>query len=153
MKLIYKSTFSLLFALFFVTSSYAVTTVTTDNGDKGAYQLMRETLTIDQIASMDRKEIEQAIGRKLTLKERGGLVLGKHRINYLSKKGYDAKQINGILALGDFDFNIWGFLLGFFLSLLGILIAWLVFGSSGLKSSVFGALFNALLVWLAFRRR
>jgi len=151
MKLMYKSLLTILFAFVCLSSSYAVRPASTDDSDKAAYDMMRESLTVTQIANMGRKEIEQVIGRKLTLKERGGLILGKHRINHLVKKGMDAEQIEAALAMGDFDFNIWGFLLGFFLSLLGILIAWIIFGSSGLKSSVFGALFNALLVWLALR--
>lgn len=144
----------LLFSLVLFTligqQSYAVNSMILDVA-KSTPELILENLNSEEIFNMNRKEIEQVIGKRLKWKDRGGLMLAKYKINRAFKKGFDVNQVDQMMGAGDFNFSIVGFLLGFFLSLLGILLAWIFFGNSGLKSSVFGALFNALLIWLAVR--
>lgn len=142
--------FSLVLFTLIGQQSYAVNSMIMEVS-KSTPELILENLNAEEILNMNRKEIEQVIGKRIKLKDRGGLMLAKYKINRAFKKGFDVNQIDQMMGAGDFDFSIIGFLLGFFLSLLGILLAWIFFGTSGLKSSVFGALFNALLIWLAFR--
>ncbi len=146
-----KISLSLFLFLSLYTSSYAVHTTVKHAGDDIFIQMM-DQLSMDQIANMDRKEIEQQIGRKFKLTERAGLVLGKYKINRLFKKGLKAQEVKQQMGRGDFSFSIGGFLLGFFLSLIGVLLAWLFWGRKGLKSAIFGAIFNILLIWLGWSR-
>ena len=143
---------SLVFALLAIFSFPATAVTTTINTDQDVFVQMMSQLSPQQIIDLDRNEIEAVIGNKLTLKERGGLILGKYKINRLLKKGFSEDQVRNQMGRGDFSFSIWGFLLGFFLPLLGILIAWLIWGKKGLKSAIIGSLFGLLLGWLGYRR-
>lgn len=145
-----KLSLSVFLLMLIQTSSYAVNKTIVD---QDIFNVMMTTLTVDQIANLERKEIEQQIGRKFKLTERAGLILGKYKIKRLFKKGLKSNEVKSQVSRGDFSFSIVGFLLGFFLSLLGILLAWIFFGTKGLKSAAFGALFSILLVWLGWSLR
>lgn len=144
-----KTSLSILFLLVFLCNGNAVYTIT--SVDQDIFSKMRSELTVEQINDMKIVEIEQHIGKKFKLTEKAGLFLGKYKINRLLRKGHSAEEVEKMLAKRDFSFSILGFLLGFFLSILGILIAWLIWGKVGLKSAAFGAIFNLLLIWLARR--
>ena len=147
-----KSVFLFSFELFtlFGQQNYAINSMMMEVA-KSTPELILENLNSEEILNMNSKEIEQVIGKRLKFKDRGGLMVAKYKINRAFIKGFDVNQVDQMMGAGDFNFSIVGFLLGFFLSLLSILLAWIFFGNSGLKYSVFGALFNALLIWLAIR--
>ena len=144
-----KTSLSFFFLLVFIVTGNTVSTI--DLTDQDIFSTMRSELTVEQINDMTTVEIEKHIGKKFKLTEKAGLFLGKYKINRLLRKGYSSEEVEKMLARRDFSFSILGFLLGFFLSVIGILIAWLIWGRVGLKSSAFGAIFNLFLIWLARR--
>jgi len=141
---------SLIFIMLFSsTGIFAVNSVNSDDHitkKKPTFELIKENLNVDEIQEFDMDEIEDRIGKKLKWKEKQGLQTLKWKIKRWKKDGLTNEEIDAKLDAGAFSFNFLGFLLGFFLSLIGVLIAWLVWGGEGLKSSLIGLVFNLLLI-------
>lgn len=125
----------LCFVVIFINNSYASIAVqTTPNG---AYALSPK-----DIQDLSMKEIRAKIGHKLNWKEKIGIQLVKHKL-------LKAEKISGVEgSQGDF----WGgFILGFFLPLLGILVALMIDSNNGklIGGAAAGTLVCALIALIA----
>lgn len=146
-----KSIISGLFLLILGYNAHAVNKLAGDPVEKESYAAITQSIEIADITDYSLKEIQAKSGKKFSLKEKVGFLFAKSKVKRLKKKGYSQEEINSIMSAGDFKFSFIGFILGFFLSLLGLVLAWIFFGTTGLKSAAFGMIFSALLVWLAVR--
>jgi len=137
----------LLFLFLFFSNAHttvAVGTITPGQqrlGDVAGFELQgMEDLTVAEFANMKPREIQQRTGQKMKFKERLALRLVQKKIKRQLRKG---ERIDEMPAIGD-SFNIIGFLLGLFLGLIGMLIAYLLERSGdapgAFESSIYGAL-------------
>ena len=104
-----------------------------------------DQVTIQDIMDLDRDVMEEKIGRKLKVKERIALKIAQKRLKRAYKKGQLEEKADAITADGK-SFNIWGFILGFLLGLIGVLIAYLAIGKDAGRSSWWGLLLAVALV-------
>lgn len=152
MKKVFNFSFVVLLILFLGINSYAVNSISGDpTNDEDSYSSITNSIEISEISEYSLKEIQKVTGTKFSLKEKAGFLYAKTKVKKLKRKGYSNQDINNIMAAGDFTFSFVGFILGFFLSLLGLILAWIFFGTTGLKSAAFGMIFSAILLWLAVR--
>ena len=105
------------------------------------------TVDVDTFANMSLKEVAAKTGKKLKLRDKIVLKLAQKQIKKNLKKG---KPINAeeIYTTSDKRFNLGGFLLGFFFSLLGVLVA-LLFGKNAVRSALLGTLCGLIVVLIA----
>jgi len=92
-------------------------------------------------------KITENTGRKLKLKEKIVLKLVHKRIKKKIKKG-ESFEIQQEYLTSMNNFNVGGFLLGFFLGPLGVLLA-ILFGGNALKSSLLGLLCLIIAIAIA----
>ena len=144
---------SAFFLLFSASTAFAVNTPTnvdpsnaiTLNSLYGVSFDQDVTLTLSDVMNKSRKEIEHKLNTKLSFKQKMALKFSKYRIKKMQKNGDNVAEIFPIDSGG---FNIGAFLLGFFLSFVGVLIAWLVWPEEGgLKYSLYGLGLN-VLIWI-----
>ena len=140
-----KSFIFILFSLFFVfqsSTSYAVIAVK----DAPQRQFLQENFGVSNVeafVNMTPKEIAAARGKQLKLRDKIVLKLAQKKIKKHLKKGTSV-DVEEIYETADKSFNIGGFLLGFFLSIIGVLIA-LLFGKNAFRSSLIGLLCGAIV--------
>ena len=84
-----------------------------------------QDMNLQDFLNMSAKEIGKKRGKKLKFKERIALGLAKRKIKKALKKGKSEEEIKEMLASGGGDFHVGGFLLGFLLGLIGVLIAYI----------------------------
>lgn len=85
-------------------------------------------ISLDDIIHLNAKEFGKKRGKKLKLKERLGFFIMKKEIKRARKKGKsDAEIIQALSEPNDSGQKTANFLLGFFLGLVGVLIAYLAF--------------------------
>jgi hypothetical protein len=106
------------------------------------------TMLVQQFLSLTPKKYQELTGRKMSLPQKISLKLAQMKVKKMLKQG---KKVD-LLAMSKkgvntSDFNIAGFLLGFFLSLLGVLIAYLLDNEAIIKWAWIGAGIS-LLIWL-----
>lgn len=122
--------FSLFFSLFlFPNSANAVINPTPNNLSPSLEHFTGSTaISLDDIVNLSARELGKKRGKKLKLKERLGFFIMKKEIKRGRKKGKSDKEI--IQALSDSNDSgqkTANFLLGFFLGLIGVLIAYIAF--------------------------
>jgi hypothetical protein len=125
------------------TSSLAVHTPTIKSSETKGLKLAMQSLTVDDIINLKRKEIELKLGTKLKFKERIALVLVKKKVKRAKRKGINGEELVSALASDETKHHGFvGFLLGFFLVVWGVIIAYLAFekGDKGRKWAWIGFL-------------
>ena len=107
-------------------------------------------LLVQQFLKLTPEKYYQMTGKRMKLSQKVSLKLAQWKIKRMLKKGKTvdlmAMRQKGIDTS---DFNIAGFLLGFFLSLIGVLIAYLLDDEAIIKWAWLGAGLSAIL-WLLF---
>jgi hypothetical protein len=106
------------------------------------------SMLVQQFLTLTPKKYYELTGKKMKLSQKISLRLAQWKVKKMIRKG---KSVD-LMALSkkgidSSDFNIAGFLLGFFLSLIGVLIAYLVGGDDLIKWAWLGAGLSAL-IWL-----
>lgn len=102
---------------------------------------------IQEFLNLTSVEITQKTGRKPKLKERIVLKLAQRKIKKRINKG-ESFDIKADYQTATNSFNLGGFLLGFFIPLLGSLLA-LLFGWDAFKSSLLGLLCVTIVIVIA----
>ena len=107
-------------------------------------------LLVKRFLELTPKQYEELTGKDMKLSQKLSFKLAQWKIKRMLKKGKTvdlmAMRQKGIDTS---DFNIAGFLLGFFLSLIGVLIAYLIDDEAIIKWAWLGAGLSAIL-WLLF---
>lgn len=107
-------------------------------------------LLVQQFLKLTPQKYFELTGKKMKLSQKISLKLAQWKVKRMLKKGKTvdlmAMRQKGIDTS---DFNIAGFLLGFFLSLIGVLIAYLIDDEAIIKWAWLGAGLSAIL-WLLF---
>lgn len=142
------------FTLYALVATLSLQTVTAalpaNGGDKGsqtrteakAQKKQMQTAMMQKITQMSVRDYEQMSGKKMTLGERISFKVLKMRMKKDLRKGNK--------GLFD-DFNVGGFLLGLFLSIIGVLLAYIFSRDSNLhKWSWIGLGVSILLSLLLF---
>ncbi len=115
-----KYMLSCLFLVFALNTSFAFVVATPSTIIVGEEEAKTETvyknLTKDDILTMSNKELSQKMGKKLRLKDKLILGMVKRSLKKAEKKGRTGKKG------GKFEWR--GFLLGFFLGLIGVILAY-----------------------------
>jgi len=87
------------------------------------------TLTVDQVLSMDARAFSEAVGRRLTLKERLSFQVARRGLREALRdkalQGDAPVDLRQFMADGEKGFHFGGFVLGLLLGLIGVLIAYL----------------------------
>jgi hypothetical protein len=107
-------------------------------------------MLVQQFLSLTPKKYYELTGKKLKLSQKVSLKLAQWKIKKMIRKGKTVDLMTMAKAKKDLDtsdFNIAGFLLGFFLSLIGVLIAYLIGGDDIIKWAWLGAGLS-LIIWL-----
>lgn len=102
-----------------------------------------ENMTIESFLDLNPKKIKEETGQKLKLKEKIVLKLVQRDIRKKVKKN-EVVNFEEDYAAAKRNFNLGGFLLGFFFSLLGVLVA-LLFGKDAVRSAWKGFLVGLLV--------
>ncbi len=107
------------------------------------------TFTVGDVIRMSPNEFSKNYGFSMSLKQKMAYRFARLDYKYkLSHGDYEANNMPH--SAGGFSFL--AFILGFFLSLLGVLISWILWGRKGLVSSLYGFLFSFILVVLGLLR-
>jgi len=133
-------TLSLLFSL--STNAFAV-----NSSQKGKISSFFNELSAQDFLEIEVKDLKEITGKRVRLRDRYALAMTKRLVKKQLKKGEEV-NISEEFKENKNGFSVVGFLLGFFLSFLGALIAWIFF-KDGLKSALLGMLCSALIVILS----
>ncbi|MEL6671090.1 MAG: hypothetical protein AAFR61_02830 [Bacteroidota bacterium] len=109
-------------------------------------------MDIEAFMALTPKAIKQARGAKVTLRERIVLRMAQNEVRKKLRKGEEV-QLEALYKETASDFSFGGFLLGFFLGIIGVLIA-LLFGKKAVRSALYGMvtqLIIGLIAWVASR--
>ncbi|WP_235293056.1 hypothetical protein [Portibacter lacus] len=146
MKYIIKS---LAFSICFLFSANAFAVNTMANQSAVETYLFQNELEANDFLSLSTKDIRKATQKRLTFKEHIVFRVMKAKMFLKVRNGeeFDAEEY---YKTGASDFNIGGFLLGFFLPIIGNLIA-LLFGGNAFKWSLIGTLTSiiaGIIAWI-----
>lgn len=97
------------------------------------------------LRSADLKHIRKG---RVTLKDKIVLKLAQKAVKKQLKKG-TSFELEALYAKANNNFNIGGFLLGFFFSIIGVLVA-ILFGKNAVRSALLGALCGLLVVLIGW---
>jgi hypothetical protein len=105
-------------------------------------------LLIKRFLELTPKQYEELTGKDMKLSQKVSFKLAQWKIKRMLKKGKTVDLMSMTKkGIDTSDFNIAGFLLGFFLSLIGVLIAYLIGGDDIIKWAWLGAGLS-LIIWL-----
>jgi hypothetical protein len=105
-------------------------------------------LLVKKFLELSPREYEKLTGKDMKLSQKISFKLAQWKIKRMLKKGKTVDLMSmAKKGIDTSDFNIAGFLLGFFLSLIGVLIAYLIDDEAMIKWAWLGAGLS-LLIWL-----
>jgi uncharacterized membrane protein len=93
------------------------------------FDVKKLNLEASDILNLDAKTIETKTGQKLSAKQKATLKIAKWQAKLMKKMGKSDAQVMNSIAKPNFKFDWLGFALGFFLGLIGVLLAYLVMDS------------------------
>lgn len=142
-----------LFTLLISTTYAAVVAVNTEDLSKpagfvsahGVQFSGMENLTYEDFLNHKPRELAEMTGQKLSFKDRFVIRLVQRKLRKAEKKGLSMEEAMQESASG-WSWNWIAAILGVFLSLIGVLISWLVWGRSGLWSSLIAAVVVGLIL-------
>lgn len=138
MKTILKLSLSLLVMFVFISQASAVHNPVFEQQDAISNYLDQNEVSGQDFLSLKLKEVKKATNQKIKLKDRIVFNLTKFKVAKELKNNAELDAATYYkVAAG--SFNIGGFLLGFFLPIIGNLIA-LLFGRNAFRSSLIGTL-------------
>ena len=102
--------------------------------------------SIEQIINLTPKDYKKITGKKMRFSQKLALKWAQHKIKVKTKKGFpvNLEELNQDIDASDFSFV--GFLLGFFLSIFGVLLAYLIGERRKIKWSWYGFAFGAVII-------
>jgi|SRR5690606_53446 len=108
------------------------------------------SLTVKEFLELSPKKFETLTGKKMKLSQKISLKLGQAKIKKAIKKG-SITDVNAVMSKGVLfdDFNLLGFILGFLLGPIGVLIAYVVDDSNLIKWAWLGFGTWALILLIA----
>ena len=107
-------------------------------------------LLVKRFISMTPREYEKLTGKEMKLSQKISFKLAQSKIKRMLRKGQTVDLLSMTKkGIDTSDFNIAGFLLGFFLSLIGVLIAYLIDDEEIIKWAWLGAGLS-LILWILF---
>jgi hypothetical protein len=124
------------------TKTFAVNTV-----QKGTDISIFSEMSAQDFLQMEAKDLEEITGKRVRLKDRYALIMTKRLLKKELKKGNEI-NISEEFKENKNGFSVVGFLLGFFLSFIGALLAWIFF-KDGLKSALLGMLCSFIIILLS----
>lgn len=114
---------------------------------------MLDQMSVDEILQSSNKDIQKNISSKLSLRDKVFLFTHKGKLHKAKQAGKSEAEMKSMMEHSDKQFSFIAFLLGFFLSLIGVLIAYIFMKNSKAKSSWYGLLTSAIIGLIAFIRR
>ena len=106
------------------------------------------TFTLEQIIHLTPKEYKKLTGKKMRFGQVLSLKYVQHKIKKQVKRGHPVNMLQVNQDIDATDFSFAGFLLGFLLSIFGVLIAYLIGDRRKIKWSWYGFGFGALMILL-----
>lgn len=106
------------------------------------------SLTLKQIISLTPKEYKKITGKKMSFGQRLSLKFVQYKIKKQLSRNQVINLTEANTDIDATDFSFAGFLLGFLLSILGVLIAYLIGDRRKIKWSWYGFGFGALIILL-----
>jgi hypothetical protein len=106
-------------------------------------------ILIKQFLSLTPGKYYELTGKKMKLSQKISLKLAQHKVKRMIKKGKMVDLVAMSRGIDTSDFNLIGFLMGLFLSLIGVLFAYLVDDESVIKWAWIGAGIGAIIFLLA----
>ena len=138
MKTISKFTLALFMLSIISTQLYAVHNPQTSQDAISIY-LDQEEVDANAFLDLKIKDIKKAVDKKVTLKDRIVFNITKFKVAKELRKNSEFNNADTYYKVARGSFNLGGFLLGFFLPIIGNLIA-LLFGRNAFRSSLIGTL-------------
>ncbi|MBR9921019.1 MAG: hypothetical protein GYB31_09285 [Bacteroidetes bacterium] len=110
-----------------------------------------QQLSVEEFLDMSPGDIKARTGKKMNFREKMAFRMARHRVKKAQKRG---ENLSMAAAYDDAsgDFNLGGFLLGFLLGPIGVLLS-LLFGKGAFRSSLIGllcAIIVGLIGWIIF---
>lgn len=129
-----KKIFLLLVVVLFAASSFAVVAPTSKNPQASSIMLpvgkTGKTISLQDLSVISTRDFQLLTGNKMNLAERVGFKLAQKQIrSSINADGsVNSKKLASVVkkADGTSGFHLGGFALGFFLGLIGVLIAYLI---------------------------
>ena len=132
-----RKIFALVAVLFALNVTFATVSVTTPPRAKASDIFIPlgtsgEKISLYDLATMKIKEVEQMTGKKMKFKDRIAFKVAQKQVrgNIAPDGTFDTKNLEKAFAKqqkgGETGFHFGGFALGFFLGLIGVLIAYLI---------------------------
>lgn len=115
--------------------------------------LITKNMSVEEILNSSNKEIQHKISSKLSFKEKVFLFTHKGKLHKAVKKGMSEEEAKSMMEHSSKEFSLFAFLLGFFLSLIGVLIAYIFMKNSKARSAWIGVLTSLLVGLIVFIRR
>jgi hypothetical protein len=145
-----KKIYSLLFCLSIsIGNSHAVSVFPTVLKRSGSpTQNLLTNLDLNQFLNLRPQDLKHLNRGRVTLKDKIVLKLAQKSVKRQLKKGASI-ELDGVYAEANNNFNIGGFLLGFFFSIIGVLVA-ILFGKNAVRSALLGALCGLLVVLIGW---
>lgn len=142
-----KKIWLIAFGIWCITTSqvYGIQSNTTGLGPN-----KKQTLSAQSFVQLSPAEFELSQNKHLTWKEKLVFKYTKRQVKKLMAKGDQVENATDLYYRNNGRFNLGGFLLGFFLGLIGVLIA-ILFGGNAVRSALIGCLclvIVALIWWL-----
>ncbi len=107
-----------------------------------------KTFTVNDLMSLSPDEFSNSFELPMTWKQKLAYRMAQTEVSYKMSKGeYNLASMPSQTS----GFSFIGFLLGFFLPLIGVLLAWIFWGRKGLISSLYGMLFSFILFIVGYR--
>jgi hypothetical protein len=149
MKRIFLSVLFAVTGILFLQPAHAISTIVPESAKPTDPAV--NTVLIQEFLKLTPKKYYELTGKKMKLSQKVSLKLAQWKIKRMLKKGktVDLVAMTTKKGIDTSDFNIAGFLLGFFLSLIGVLIAYLIGDEALIKWAWLGAGLSAIL-WLLF---
>ena len=129
-----------LLALFFLPASQHAA-IKVDDGTAISSQQLFSEMSPEAFLEISPRDIQAQTGEKMKLGDRIALRMAQRKVKKAMRNG-EALDLAAAYDDAKGNFSIGGFLLGFFLGLLGVLIA-LLFGWDAVRSALLG-----MVVWL-----
>ncbi len=130
---------ALIFLIGFSYPTKAVAPSPVSSKEKIEKPLLKDLLTVDDILNKKLSEIEKKLGRKLKIKDQITLSVIKGNIKRAQKSGSSEAEMKILLAKDQSNLATKAILLGFFLSIIGVGLAYLFWDKQIAKSSWVGA--------------
>jgi hypothetical protein len=117
----------------FPSSALTVPSLNPDPVKKESTEAPLSNMSVKDFLSLTPKKFRELTGEKMTLSQKISLKIAQHKLKKALKANPQAELSVMPAGIDSSDFNIGGFILGFLLSVIGVLIAYLIGDSNVIK--------------------